>query len=159
MGEVLGKIQDAYKDLIQYVGGNDESDYFTAITPILTLGGVSFSYFDIDASGVIRLNDAGISERPIYEFSGNEKYEPQFCDMPLLFVLAYALAMAKRARDKKRAPGPFGLLTDWFQESMLNWPAAKEYLQEYDSILQQLREERLKGTFAMLNKAKWLTLG
>lgn len=157
MGEVLDKIQEVYNEMIQYVGGTDKSEYLIAITPILTLGGVSFSHFAFD-SGEIKLNSTGLPENPIYKFSGSRKYDPQFCDMPLLLVLAYTLAMAKRARDKKRIPGPIGMFTDWFQESILNWPAAEAYLQEYDSILKRLREERVKGTFDVLNKSTWLTL-
>lgn len=157
MGEVIDKVQDAYKVAIKYVGGGDRSEYLTAITPIVTLGGASFSHFDFD-NGEIKLNTTGIPETAIYKFSGAERYEPKDCDLPLLFVLAYTLAMAQRAKEKKRIPGPAGLIVDWFQESILNWPSADDYLQEYDSILTRLNEAKARGTVELLNKATWIKL-
>lgn len=157
MGEVDDKVREAYKDAIKYVGGGQQSEYLAAITPIVTLGGASFSHFDFE-NGEIKLNSSGIPETAIYKFSGSEKYEPENCDLPLLFVLAYTLAMAKRAKERKRIPGPAGLIVDWFQESILNWPSADEYLQEYESILQRLREAKTKGIVDVLNKSTWIKL-
>lgn len=157
MLEVIDRIEEAYKDVIKYVGSGEGNEYLTAITPIITLGGASFSHFDFD-DGEIKLNSSGIPETPIYKFSGNEKYEPENCDLPLLFVLAYTLAMAKRAKEKKRLPGPAGLIVDWFQESILNWPSADEYLQEYESILKRLSEAKAKEDVTVLNKCTWIKL-
>lgn len=156
MNEVFSSVKEAYKDLIQYVGGNEQREYLAAITPILTLGGASFSHFDFEG-GEIKMNEQGIPDKAIFMFSGSEKYEPKNCDMPLLFVLAYTLAMVRRAKERKKIPG-VGAVVDWFQESILNWPTADDYLKEYDSIVQTLRDEKAKGTFAVLNKSRWLQL-
>ena len=157
MNEVQLTVQEEYKNLIQYLCGGENSECLAAIAPILTLGGAAFSHFGRDDNGEIALNTVGIPAQQIYYFPDEsvKHPEPKFCDQPLLYVLTYTLAMAKEARrQKKNGFLNLGAIKSWFEESVLNWPSAEDYITEYDAI-----HGKLKTTgdgYRVLNKTSWI---
>lgn len=111
-----------------------------------------------DGSGDIVM-EGGIPKQADYIFTdeaGNAP-RPQFCEQPLYYILAYTLAMVKKSRDKKR--GPFAGVLNLFQEAILHWPSAKDYLSEYDAIHQKI-DENLKTTagYGVVSGCDWMEL-
>ena len=154
--EVRAAVEKSYEHLIDYVKRSGEC--FAAITPIFTLGDAVFSDFARDDSGDIIMN-GGIPQQANYIFTdeaGNAP-RPQFCEQPLYYVLAYTLIMAKKSKDKKR--GPFAGVLNLFQEAILHWTPAKDYLAEYDAIHEKIAET-LKTTagYGVVSPCDWMEL-
>lgn len=154
--EVRAAVEKSYEHLIDYVKRSGEC--FAAITPIFTLGDAVFSDFARDDSGDIIMN-GGIPQQANYIFTdeaGNAP-RPQFCEQPLYYVLAYTLIMAKKSKDKKR--GPFAGVLNLFQEAILHWTPAKDYLAEYDAIHERIAET-LKTTagYGVVSPCDWMEL-
>lgn len=147
MDEVNAKVQKAYEDMIDYIkqpGADGKKSRITmAVTPILTLGGAEFNRFDRDdKTGDIRINEKyGTPEKPIYWFPDMSKNEPepQYCEQPLLYVLSYVLAQAKKEKDKNKKGNIADIVWDWVQVNWLNWPSADDYLHQMDAINQQVK--------------------
>lgn len=147
MDEVNAKVQKAYEDLLNYIrqpGVDGKKSLITvAITPILTLGGAEFNRFERDANGDIQINEGfGTPTKAIYWFPDMSKNEPepQYCEQPLLYVLSYVLAKAKREKDKNKKGNIADIIWDWVQINWLNWPSADDYLSQMDSITQQVKK-------------------
>lgn len=96
MDKVSQMVKTSYKPLLDILGAEGNRDLCTvAIMPILTLGGAEFFRFDSD------LRDVGI-----YNYVRNiekRKYAPQFCEQPLILILRFLVAVAKKAKNKQWA--------------------------------------------------------
>lgn len=149
-------IEQAYESLIEYA--TKSRNCFVAVTPIFTLGDAVFSDFDRDESGDIIL-EANVPKRANYIFTdeaGNYP-RPEYCEQPLFYVLAYTLTMAKQAKGRKQKG--FSGLVNLFQENILNWPSATDYLGEYEAISERIRKplDETKG-YDILTQCDWLKL-
>lgn len=125
MEEVKTKIKETYSELFGYFGADNIKKYFTvAITPILTVGEVIFDRFGRDENGHILVNkEQGSSEymRPMLAYykyaSSSSRFNPQFCEQPVLFILTFiAMFAQKHSRNKPASiflhvfAIPFGIL-------------------------------------------------
>lgn len=101
MDLVKDRIHVAYKEMFDFVGGENSSKYEIVIAPILTLGKetVEFSRFERE-KGKLKIDDiTGIPTRGRYIFvNQNASYEPIFCEQPLLYSLAYMLKMYEKQK-------------------------------------------------------------
>lgn len=153
------RVEEVYKNLIEYV--KTSKTCFAAVTPIFTLGDAVFGNFARDDDGDILLKE-GIPAQADYLFTdeaGNAP-RPELCEQPLYYVLAYVLAMARDAKKAKERQG--GLLQgvlNFFQEAVLNWPSAGDYLNEYDAVCGKIRStlDKTDG-YKIINRCDWMKL-
>lgn len=116
MGELNSRIRTGYKNLFTFLEAN--SEYTVVITPILTLGDVVFDHYK---TRTIQLpngknrevaitfgNDGESSLRTVPKFpmfcfrNENAKFSPQYCEQPLLYVLAYVNAVSQLFEKKSK---------------------------------------------------------
>lgn len=116
MGELNRRIQAGYKNLFTFFEANHE--YTVVITPILTLGDVVFDHYKkrtIQLPGgaereiVITFGSDGekslraVPRFPMFCFRDeNAKFSPQYCEQPLLYVLAYINAVSQLLEKKSK---------------------------------------------------------
>lgn len=142
MTELRERIKSAYKEVFNYIKGNEK--YFQiAITPILTMGGAEFSRFKRNDNGEIELNEInGLPSLAEFCFPDSErKFEPKYCEQPILHILLYVLEMAKREKDEV-AKTKFGisLWLSKLMESFLRMPSAVDFMNEQKAIKTILKE-------------------
>ncbi len=139
MEEVSEAVQKAYAELIQYLQqpglAGMTAPVSIAVTPILTLGGAEFSRFERDEAGEIAEDPDGRPRRPLYHFPDMNVSgpEPKWCEMPMIYTLAFVFEVAKRQREQ-RGKGLFGSLWAWFEQSVLQWAGAKDYLTQAQAV-------------------------
>ena len=91
MDEVNAKVKEAYNELIDFL--KDKEQVATAITPILTIGGIEFDDFSRSASGSILTNPNGLPDETHYKFyKPSPKLKPLYCVQPLYYILSYVTA-------------------------------------------------------------------
>lgn len=97
MEKVNRAVHAGYRELLEYLTCGPAKDWCTtAITPVLTIGGVSFLYFrDGDSRGT-----------GLYHFRlGSERmYSPRYCEQPILLIL---LRLLDETEAEIRALNPF----------------------------------------------------
>ena len=155
MRNVCAAIKNSYAPLIDYI--EKASECFAAITPVYTLGDAIFSDFERDENEDIIL-EAGIPYQANYIFTDNagSAPNPQFCEQPLFYILAYTLAMAKKSKEKG---GIFAGVLNAFQEAILHWPSAEEYLQEYDILRKKISETLFSAEgYEIISRSDWIKL-
>lgn len=159
MRDVNAAIKKSYEPLIDCI--RNSSKYFAAITPVYTLGEAVFSEFEKDAHENI-IEEAGVARQANYVFTDNARKEPspQFCEQPLFYILAYTLAMAKKSKERG---GIFAGVLNAFQEAILHWPSADEYLMEYENIHTKICETMfsIDGTqsgYEVIKNCDWLKI-
>lgn len=149
MGEVCAKVQEVYKPLLQYLqqpgAGGGSSRITIAVTPILTLGGAEFSRFYRE-DGEIVLDKWGTPTKAIYHFypdMGKDAPEPKFCEQPLLYMLAYVIEQARRAREEQKNSGNIftNFVLTFFQTSILKWASADDWLRQAQAVDGQLKQD------------------
>lgn len=150
---VHNKICKVYETLIQVIQAGGKCA--AAITPILTLGGAEFSRFARNENGDLILREGtDIPDKAIYYFpdASVKEPEPKYCEQPLFYILAYALRMAKKAKEDKK--GSMDALFQWFQTELLKWPSAADYGQEFDRIRSKMKTSG--NGYCILTKSSWL---
>ena len=95
--DVNTQIHKAYDRLIKFLKKDEFMDqFFIAITPVLTLGDVVFDRFKKFPNGNITA---------FYKFrTESPKYNPQFCEQPILYILSYIYQLIrynKKGKEKK----------------------------------------------------------
>lgn len=112
MDEVAQQIKKEFQSLIDYLTMPNLRERITiAITPILTMGSLAFDHFGRDEEGrVIRQKVCGNQNdrRPAYvyyRFVGDKKFQPQYCEQPVLYILSFVVASAKRASKVAKKKG------------------------------------------------------
>lgn len=113
--KVNNQIHKAYNGLIKFLTRDEfKSKFFVAITPVLTLGDVVFDRFNILPNGNLSA---------LYRFINNTpRYNPQFCEQPLLYILSYVYQLIKYDKNGKK---------HWFRLG-LNIGKDKVFLAELD---------------------------
>lgn len=122
MGKLNQALKEGYKNLLAFFEGHEE--YSVAITPILTLGDVVFDHYKTKElpSGkmvVEMFKEEGESsmrntpKAPLFSFRDVErpKFSPQYCEQPLMYLLAYVLSVTGNIESmelKKKQAGIFG---------------------------------------------------
>lgn len=166
MNEVAAKVEEVYDLLIQHLkqpGEHESSSKITVgITPILTMsgsgnpGGAEFSRFQRNDDGDIEVDSQwGTPVRAFYHFldmSQNEETpNPRYCEQPLLYVLSYLFTQADQIKkSQKKKYGFLGGILNWFQNSLLDWPSASDYLEQGDEIRKKIKIEG--DGYRILNK-------
>ncbi|MDE7244714.1 MAG: hypothetical protein K2O18_12180 [Oscillospiraceae bacterium] len=156
MLQVCNAIKSAYAPLLDYL--TKSSECFAAITPVFTLGDAVFSDFERDENGDIIEDKEKIPRQANYIFTDNagDAPNPQFCEQPLFYILAYTLAMAKRAKEKG---GLFSGIQNAFQENILHWPSAEEYLGEYQVLCEKISETlHSDNGYEIVSSCNWIDL-
>lgn len=119
MGEVQAAIEEKYRVLLNELKkGKRKTLYTVAITPILSLGGVVFDCFEVNAQGFIeRVAQGPLRLRPkaayykLYE--KNPHFSPRFCEQPVMYLLYFILRSAT-ARSMIPIPKVLNRIPDWF---------------------------------------------
>lgn len=140
MEEVSEKIKSAYKEVFNYIKGN-EKHFQVAITPILTMGSAEFSRFKRDEEGEIIMDrHYGIPIEARYYFPNvdSPKRESKFCEQPMLYVLLYLLEVVKAAEDplnKKKA----AIFKDVIGKLFGNIPTIDDFVNEQNAIKKEIK--------------------
>ncbi|MBP1546033.1 MAG: hypothetical protein J6A37_05475 [Oscillospiraceae bacterium] len=124
--EVNRQIHIAYDQLINFLTRDDHKDsFFVAITPVLTLGDVIFERFNDSSNG---------NPIALYKFrSGLAKYNPQFCEQPMLYVLSYLYQLIKYKNSGKEKK--FKLWWDKFLNSVFSIKNDRVFLLEIEKAM------------------------
>ena len=99
MDEVKSKIKKAYESSFNHLGGDNADKCVVAITPIITMGGVEFSYFELDSNNEIKIVQSGnnhpIPEESIYRRKDLTQTEPKFryCEQIILYIIQKGKSM------------------------------------------------------------------
>lgn len=115
MPKVNEAIRKGYSDLLAYLQSAENNQLCTvAITPILTIGGARFFTFAGNVKNIGKYR---------YLEGDMRKYNPQFCEQPMLMVLRYVLAVAEAC---KKSQNP---MMKWYLEKLRKRASIKD-LQE-----------------------------
>lgn len=99
MAEVNLKIKEVYKELIIFL--QDKEQIVSAITPILTIGGIEFDNFSRNEKGCVVTNPNGLPDETYYKFyKVNPKLKPMYCVQPLYYILSYVTAQYADNQNK-----------------------------------------------------------
>ncbi len=145
------RIHTGYKELFDFVQKKENrSRYEVIIAPILTFGKdtVRFSRFDHSTDGQRELNDIEVgSETKVpnvakFLFKNmNAKYEPEFCEQPLLYTLSYLLDLVRKTKQReKKNNGWFKNLIRVVKEKYGNFASAEDFLSEAQLIKGKLKK-------------------
>lgn len=145
MALVNQRIHTAYKEIFDYIGGNNKNNYEVLIMPILTLGKntVEFSRFEYNEDGELIIDEeTHIPSVSRYIFKDmSASHRPEFCEQPLLYTLAYLLGEMQKVKvaEKKNA-GLFKKISLYFRETFGSLASADDFLAEKNTILEQLKK-------------------
>ena len=138
MQEVCDKIKESYESAFDFLAVKNRQNCVVAITPIVTIGILEFSKFERDDEGNIK--ETGGIPTAIYWKPDSEKMklETKYCEQLIYYLLAYILKMTA-----DRNPNRKGLLggLQWFANVFLRMPTAKNWLDQTEWILKQLKTE------------------
>lgn len=101
-------IEKGYANLIAHLKGDNFRGHCTiAVLPILTIGNFVFSRFGENASGEVVLHPTRrIPLKSLYTFPDQRSYKngfaPEYCEQPLVYILAYILKMVRKANDSSQ---------------------------------------------------------
>lgn len=154
MSLVKHKVKIAYRELIDHLNNNHNKVACTiAITPIYTFGTAEFKRFKRNGDNKIIIDERYKTPKyPLYGFLDDAKNspEPQYCEQPLVYVLAFVFSMAKKTKEAS-SKFPFG----WFGikrlflnkvmrllgESLLKMPSASDYMKEIQNLKNKMKLE------------------
>ena len=115
MRELVEALKSRYKNVLAFLGARKE--YTVVVTPILTLGEVVFHDYETVTGRngkkrprLLRDEDKNVPETmrnipksPLFRFrSQNSSFSPQFCEQPLLYILAYVMSMEKYIQEMEK---------------------------------------------------------
>lgn len=165
MDMVSSRTKEAYEPLIQYVRQPDANGKRSlcqvAVTPILTMGGAQFSFFERDENFEIAVDPKyKMPTKAIYRFPDmtKTKPEPQYCEQPLLYVLEFTFC-ATQSMLKKKAKNPLNKLSDtlkqilkaakinplfteiagFLMDALEEWTGTEDYLRYAKDVSQKLK--------------------
>ena len=135
---VYKKVRKAYETTFNYLDGNNKQKCIVAVTPIITFGCAEFQRFERDENYNIILDENyHLPKKALYIFTDTQCTEPQsqYCEQPMVYILAYVFEMARRLKENKaNSSGFFSKFINWFEESFLDMPSADDYLLELDNV-------------------------
>lgn len=96
MPQVVEAVRNGYRELLEYIASPNLKDHCTAaVVPILSLGGLKFFCFENDSK-----SPTASQEYMFHANCGGEaKYQPLYCDQPLLYAIAYVLKTSTGYRN------------------------------------------------------------
>lgn len=142
MNLVKHKVKIAYREIIDHLNNQYTRIKCTiAITPIFTFGTVEFKRFERDKKSreIMVYENPKIPKYPLYGFMRNveNRHIPQYCEQPLVYILAFIFSMAKKIKESKGKIFIIDILkkcVNMFGERFLNMPSLKDYLNEIDNL-------------------------
>lgn len=146
MSLVNQRIHTAYKEIFDYISGNNKNKYEVLIAPILTFGEktVIFSRFayDENEAEIIIDEETHIPSVAKYVFIDmNASYSPQFCEQPLLYTLAYLLGEMQKIKEmEKKDANLFKKISLYFKETYGSLASADDFLAQKRIIIDQLKK-------------------
>ena len=144
MDIVNRKIHIAYQELFSFIGGTNRKNYEVVISPILTLGRNAFEFgrFERDSNNELYMDkEMNIPSRPVFTYKSTApKYEPEYCEQPLLYTLAYLLdQMNKIKTAEKEKAGILKKLLMIFAEKFGNIATAEDFFTHRIRIMNKLK--------------------
>lgn len=141
---VKHKVKIAYREIIDHLNNKHNRIKCTiAVTPIYTFGTVEFKRFkrDPETHKIIIDPKYKTPKYPLYGFMDNAKGspEPLYCEQPLVYVLVFVLATAKKVKEAKKvhSKNPFHIWRKLFTtlgEKFCNMPSADDYMKEVQNL-------------------------
>ena len=151
MKRLCDGIKKEYAQLFAWLKKAGHQTKFTAmIMPVLTLGGLEFDSF-LDTSNII-IKTGDIQ----YRYCPPMKYEPRFCDRPLLYSLLYVYHKLRSGYYEKAYKGTKKKLgfriMEWFQDR-LTLAKETDYINEIGNVAKRIQErsEPILGFEAVQN--------
>lgn len=138
MDSVIAATMQSYEELIRYL--KKYPKYEVAVTPIFTLGNAQFSRFERE-NGEIKINPQfGTPEKAIYCFpdTSSEKPEPQYCEQPLVYLLAYLMYSSERNKRNK-LKSPVDRLMERVIEIIFKQSSPEDYQEQRKVLLKKLK--------------------
>lgn len=137
--EIYARIREEYKDLLAFLEAPANRKYFTiAMLPVLTLGGVEFDEFLSDG-----MHGKIPSDKVQYRYCKPDKYEPKFCDRPLIYSLLF---VQKKLQDDYYSKAYNGakkklsaILSEWFSER-LKKATDPDFIKEFDLVTDSISD-------------------
>lgn len=152
---VYKKIRKAYETTFNYLDGNNKQKCIVAVTPIITFGCAEFQRFERDENHNIILDENyHLPKKALYIFTDTRYTEPQsqYCEQPMVYILAYVFEMARRLKENNaNSSGFFGKIINWFEESFLNMPSADDYLLELDNVKKAMKTNDAQAGYYLVN--------
>ena len=110
MPQVVDAVRNGYRELLEHIASPNLREHCTAaVLPILSLGGLEF--FDFENNSV---NPTASQEYIYHANCGNAaRYQPVYCDQPLLYAIDYILKTSASYRN-----GPIWSLRRFFFDSV-----------------------------------------
>ncbi|WP_024858694.1 hypothetical protein [Ruminococcus albus] len=138
MKRLCDGIKSEYSQLFAWLKKADHQTKFTTmIMPVLTLGGLEFDSFLNTSCIVIKTGDI------LYRYCPPMKYEPRFCDRPLLYSLLYVYHKLRSGYYEKAYKGTKKKLgfriMEWFQDR-LTLAKETDYIDEIGKIAKSIQE-------------------
>lgn len=144
------RIHTGYQELFDYVQKKENRNHYEVIiTPILTLGEntVRFSRFEYKKDGQKdeQIKVDSVTKIPdIVKFlfkDMNASYNPEFCEQPLLYILAYLFDLMNKLKEREKQNS--GIIKNWIRglkEKYGNLASAENFLAEKRLIQGQLKK-------------------
>lgn len=156
---LIDRIQEEYKQLLNFLTKPNNKKYFTVgILPVITLGGVEFDEFTADNKDNI------LTDEIEYTYCEPDRFEPKFCDRPLIYSLLftqkkiaddyYKKAYNDRNKGKKKISAT---LKEWIQDRK-NYAKDVDFIYELEQIKENISAVEYPG-FTMLQDPEFLELG
>lgn len=134
MAQLNKAVKDAYEDLFVFFAKENNRPYFdVAIMPILTIGGIEFYEFTCNKDAFKVL-----TEDMRYAYSIQPEFNPQYCEMPLIYTLLFEYWKIKNEYESKTF-GKNGkkkmtsYIREWIQDKK-NLAKDTDYMKEMEKL-------------------------
>lgn len=161
MNEVAAKVKECYGELIEFLKQNGCE---SVVTPIFTMKTAVFDHFkrDEDTLDVIIDEIYDCPKFPIYHITPeglrDKKPRPECCEQPLVCTIAYALSLAVKESEKRKAvkdnASPLvstaAYFAQYFSDKLSNWlyygvfadlASSEEFMAQLVPMLRSFREK------------------
>lgn len=138
--EVTGCVQKNYAPLLEYLRDKENQHSFKmkvccAITPIQTLGGVSFDSFARNEDGSLAefttKDGKVLPVKTNYTYvSADAAYSPKYCVQPLYYLLSFVSKKYRKTQDEEKVSGWLGKL----KEALRLIPNVDEFMMEIAAL-------------------------
>lgn len=117
--EVTEQVKNTYAPLISFLRDRQnknglEGKFACVITPILTVGQIVFSGFEVDSSGSVQeviLDNLPVPQKANYKYKvAGAVYTPSYCEQPLYYLLSFVSKQYLKVKDQKETSGWIGKL-------------------------------------------------
>lgn len=141
MKQLNERIKEEYADLLGYLTKPANRNYFTVvILPILTLGGIEFDSFD---ENEINSQDELSLKSIKYRYCEPMKFNPLYCEKPLIYTLLFEMKKIDSICNKKGIPEH---MIDWIKSNM-KYVKDADYVDELQKLEKLVEDDHYKDEF------------